>query len=78
MMIKLQIENYYITPPEQNQLQHEDEIALIINRRGTSISHLYTQGAIWLGNLLVTWGSRLRERDGKWCAANTSENPSQC
>jgi len=77
-MIKLQIENYYITALDQHQLQHEDEIALIINRRGSSISRLYAQGAIWLGNLLVTWGSRLQQREGSLYAANTNENPSRC
>ena len=77
-MIKLQIENYYITPPDQNQYQHDDEIAQIIDRRGTSYTRLYTRGVIWLGNLLITWGSRLREREGSWYAANTKENPSQC
>ena len=77
-MIKLQIENYYITPPDQSQFLRDDNIARIKDHRDKSFSRLYAQGIIWLGNLLVTWGSRLREREGNWYAANTNENPSQC
>ena len=69
-MIKLQIENYYITSPDRAQYQHDDEIAQFIDHRGTSFTSLYSQAAVWLGNLLVSWGSRLRQREGTWYAAN--------
>ena len=76
-MERLQLENYYDSH-DQTHYGYDDEVARIIDRRQTVFSRLYKRGLAKLGNLMVSWGMRLQQRDGKLITANSKGNPSPC
>jgi hypothetical protein len=76
-MERLSMENFHHSQ-DTSHYRHDDQVARIMDRRPSKLSRLYQRGLARLGDLMVSWGSRLQQHHEAMIPTSTEGNPSPC